>query len=538
MSSHSGQQNFPFGCMALTFVPIVAGTITYGRRADQQENIHGLGLPEFINPGPPPGQPLLNAHENQDLDNFFHDFDQNAAANKHIAHAQFGMVAGPDQYYGMPPMFVGSDTALGNRYVVDPHQLQGAGFSWGPQGMDAQHMNAVKPPNPMAGGMPGAVYGEAAFADPLIAQLQTAASMQPAFGPGWQQPFPPNHSMAMQQLQSRQAAVSFGTDSRFQPDGYAAPNNPLDPDIPAAMQTHPMDWFEPASASTTQPNTRPNTQPPSPNWSKKRTFEEFQGDQIARNGFVQSSSSIQQPGFVQPSTPQSNPRRKRSTVVKQEPASAPAPSQPPTPFTNSKPHTPRDLGRNGPDAEPEDDRDDEEEDDDDDDTDAAAEPARSPSPAPWPSNKARPPRNANPPPPKGSRRKKASATPSGAAGGSKARSKVQRTSSGSQAGASTRVPLTLEQKKANHTSSEQRRRDATARAYAELYDLVPELEGMGKQSTMKKLEVVVAKVQRVKQTVEELRARMGLDPTSGRPTGNGPSGTASLLHSDVQGWER
>jgi hypothetical protein len=72
------------------------------------------------------------------------------------------------------------------------------------------------------------------------------------------------------------------------------------------------------------------------------------------------------------------------------------------------------------------------------------------------------------------------------------------------------VPLTQQQKKANHTNSEQRRRDATARAYAELYDLVPEVGAMGKQSTMKKLEVVVAKVQKTIQTVDELRTKLGV----------------------------
>lgn len=64
--------------------------------------------------------------------------------------------------------------------------------------------------------------------------------------------------------------------------------------------------------------------------------------------------------------------------------------------------------------------------------------------------------------------------------------------------------MTADQKKANHTNSEQRRRDATARAYAELYDLVPELEVMGKQSTMKKLEVVVNRLAEVKSGNERL----------------------------------
>lgn len=70
---------------------------------------------------------------------------------------------------------------------------------------------------------------------------------------------------------------------------------------------------------------------------------------------------------------------------------------------------------------------------------------------------------------------------------------------------SARTPLSAAQKKANHTNSEQRRRDATARAYAELYDLVPELESLGKQSTMKKLEVVVDALKRLKEGNETLQ---------------------------------
>ncbi|EHY59553.1 hypothetical protein ABEF92_007863 [Exophiala dermatitidis] len=510
MSSHGGQQNFPFGY--------------------QQENIHGLGLPEFMNPGPPPGQPLLNAHENQDLDNFFHDFDQNAAVAKHPTPSDFNMLAGSQQYFAMPPMFVGSETGMGQRFVVDPRQFPGAGLPYS-AGMMAPDMNMVKHADTMASGMPATAYSDG-YAHPLITQLQTAASMEPAFGPGWQQqqPFPAQANMNMQQLPARQG-VAFGTDSRFQPSGYAAPNNLLDPDMPAAMQTHPLDWFQPASASTTQPNTqpntRPNTQPSSPNWSKKRTFDEFHADQNPRNDVSQSGHS-QQAAMAQPSKSQTNARRKRSSVVKHEqPASS---SQQATPLTTGKPHTPLkvegqavDESNHGLNVEGE------EEDDEDVNDGAATEPeAKSPSPAPWPSNKARPPRNPNPPPPKGSRKKKASV--------SSAKSKTPRASSGGrQITPSTRVPLTLEQKKANHTNSEQRRRDATARAYAELYDLVPELEDMGKQSTMKKLEVVVAKVQRVKQSVEMLSARLGVEPLTGRRVG--PSGTASLLHSDVQ-WQQ
>lgn len=480
----------------VTIVPLCAGLSANICLVDQQENIHGLGLPEFITPGPPPGQPLLNAIENQDLNQFFNDFDQNAAS-KQFGNAHF--VPTPhDQYFAMPPTFVGSETDLGNHPVIDPNHLQG-GFQYGDGLLDPLGQQ-----NPLDN-MHGQAYNETGFHSTLINQLHTAASMQPAFGPAWQQQPFPQPNMINPQQQSRQA-VAFGTDSRFQPSGYAAPHNPMDPDIPQAMKMHPMDWFESASASTTQPNTRPNTQPSSPNWPKKRTFDEFQQDQ-SRNGIAKSTTT----GIIQSSPQQSDPRRKRSSVTKREQSSPPPAArmktQSQTPINTEEVRS----------------------DDHEEDAEAEEEEAKSPSPAPWPANKARPPRK-TPPPPKPARKKKGTQSQSTPV---KSKSKPQ-LSSGSKV-TSNRVPLSLEQKKANHTNSEQRRRDATARAYAELYDLVPELEDLGKQSTMKKLEVVVAKVQQVKQKVEELRLKLGLDPVSGRPIHGG--GRDALLHSDVQGWQ-
>lgn len=95
------------------------------------------------------------------------------------------------------------------------------------------------------------------------------------------------------------------------------------------------------------------------------------------------------------------------------------------------------------------------------------------------------------------------------------------------------MPLSAEQKKANHTNSEQRRRDATARAYAELYDLVPEIQEMGKQSTMKKLEIVVQKVRDIKDRLEYLRGLMGQDLGNGRML-PGQILTGDMAH--LQGW--
>ena len=474
-----------------------------------------------MTPGPPPGQPLLNANENQDLDNFFQGFDQNAAANKPLTHTSFNVPIEHDQLFNMPPMFVGSDTALGHRSVIDPHQLTGNGYPYG-HGLMGHDMSAMSHGNPLAGGMHAPNYGNAAFPNPLIAQLQSAASMQPAYTHGWQQSFPTQQMMNLQ-TQGR-LGMGFGTDARFQPTGYAAPQNPMDPDLPQGLHMgNPIgDWLEPTSASTTQPNTQPNTQPSSPNWSKKRNFEDFTRDHQPRNGLI---ASTQQRRPTQPSSPQSNPRRKRS-VVKTE-TKTPN-SQPRTPLSNSKPHTPLDAESLADQELAEQEEDAEAEDDEEEDT--AAQP-RSPSPAPWPGSKPRPPKNTKVPPPKAPRKKKASAK---ASTPSRPKSKA----SASHKSTPTRTPLSLEQKKANHTSSEQRRRDATARSYAELYDLCPELEDLGKQSTMKKLEVIVDKVRRVKERVEEMRAKLNVDPTTGRALAGASGGSSMSLYSDVPTWHQ
>jgi hypothetical protein len=57
---------------------------------------------------------------------------------------------------------------------------------------------------------------------------------------------------------------------------------------------------------------------------------------------------------------------------------------------------------------------------------------------------------------------------------------------------------------------------------------------------MKKLEVVVAKVRRTKERVEELRTKLGMDPTTGRPLGGevGGGGAGMPVYTDVPGWRQ
>jgi len=423
-----------------------------------------------MNPGPPQGQPLLNDHESQNLNSFFSGFDSNAFANApdQLPRAQYGM---PQGQFEIPPTFVGSETRMG----VDPNHLQAGGYGIFDTNMMGQNMQAYNNSNTYNSNMPAVPYTNQ-YSPHFVDQLHSAASTVPGeYGHNWQhQPYA-NGMIPMSAPNPH--LMRFGSDQHFQPTGYTASSGQANPDMN-------MPWLEPqhSSATNTAPNTRPNTEPSSPNWSKKRKHEEFQEQHL--NGFMHNRTQSRN---AHPSPPVSNPRRQRSSVVKHEhPAQT---SQPPTPATNSKPETPLDEqpvvvnDDSGDDAEAE-----------DEDPPPSATIERSPSPlAPWPASKARPPKSHKPPPPpKPSRKKKES------------RPKPKRPSHTP----SSRTPLTPAQKKANHTNSEQRRRDATARSYAELYDLVPELDQMGKQSTMKKLEVVVEKVTRVKNGVKQLRAML------------------------------
>lgn len=488
---------------------------------DQQENIQGLGLPEFMNPGPPPGQPLLNADDFQNLDNFFHDFDSNAlAASKQNDHPQYGLPPDQQNFFNMPPMFVGSETALAQRPSITPNQLQTPAFPYGDI-MMGQGLPVLNHANAINSGLHGPSYPNS-FPAPLLPQFQNTASIPQSHNHHWAPEYPAQNMMNLQ-YQPRPGAVNFGTDNRFQASGYVPPIAPADPDM--VHPFHPMDIFEPASGSTTQPNTQPNTQPSSPTWSKKRTFDDFHQDPHQHNGFLPpSKAQLASPANSSP--PKSATRPARGFQAKTEGKRSSKPQAPSAasksrPTLDTEPHFASIPVDQEQDAEAEDD------------DDATAEQARSSSPTSWPSG-VRPSRVTKPPPQaaKPARRKKSLGTSTPI----KPKPKTQRTSSVSQAAQAARTPLSLAQKKANHTSSEQRRRDATARAYAELYDLVPELEELGKQSTMKKLEVVVDKVSRVKQQVEELSARLGIDPSTGAQLAT--AANDNLLHNGIANWSR
>ena len=436
---------------------------------DNPNVINSIGLPEFAMPGPPVGQPLLNDDENTNLNNFFSGFDSNSMQDKQGQQQQYQMHRPQGDMWNMPPTFVGSETTIGPLDGIHPAELERTMMSY-ENGLGTRVPGLhVHPAShvPYQGGSHGLQDN---WSQALFHQLSTAASgIQPGYSGGWQHQQLQPHGLPLQHP-GRGPPIRFGSDSHFQPSGFTGP--PIN--IPET-QLENLDWLESA------PNTEPSTQPSSPNWSKKRKLTDYQHDH--RNGFMPSTTRAMAG------------RRQNAAHVKME--SRTHQSLPITPVTNSKPQTP---------SYPEHDEDAEAEDDDDPTaTNTAALPSRETSPpAPWPSSKSRPPKsNKPPPPPKHSRKRKKSESTTPLPKRSAMKSARQ---------PSSRVPLSQEQKKANHTSSEQRRRDATARGYAELYDLVPEVAALGKQSTMKKLEVVVDKVTNTIAAVADLRAKLGLQP--------------------------
>lgn len=400
------------------------------------------------------------------MHDFFSTFESEVQSHGHMPghfHDDMGQMQLQVQ---MPQNYVGHETYVRSPTMDwHPHQMNGFSF---PQHMN--HMNIQPPTSPFENN-----HHVASPVNHMYPMNQN--NIQP-FSPGWQQSFP-SHSM-----QPTRPDMHFGTDPNFLSSGYAAPDGPGEADM--SLINYAMAPV--SSASNTQPNSRPgsngNTQPSSPITTKKRKLNVFQTDQLRMtNGNTTNGIATKK----SPPPPTSN-RKQRKSFVKHE-------QQPITPLSKT-PTTHDEDDLVDEDAEYEEDFEDER--------------VRSPSPpAPWPASKARPVQKPPLPSKLPKSRKKSQSS------GSPAKPKMRRASS--TITAATRVPLTAEQKKANHTNSEQRRRDATARAYADLYDLVPEIQQMGKQSTMKKLEVVVEKVTAIKHQLEHLRRLLGIDPMSGQP---------------------
>lgn len=439
----------------------------------EANGVHGLGLPPFMAPGPPPGESLLDGHDTQNLNAFFTDFDSNNLdPNTRVTEgSQFQ--DGKNLRFELPPEYVGSETSLGPRYgpSIDPQDLQPNYYG---DGLMPGHAPLMPHGTAFDGIMQpaGPGYINPSYSNPIQNPFQALAEQQ------YRQQWLPGYQLNMTApILNGRPQVRFGSDEQFHASGYAAPANHHEPDITANL-----DWMEAQSSATnTQPNTQPNTVPSSPVASRKRK----QGDREpfppthALNSYdvLLAQPHNMMVDQLASSGTTANVRKPRKPAAKEEEESTHDINLEPGPWPGSKPR-----------------------------------PVSKPSPARRPSNRSK--RKAPPSPelaPSSSRAKTTKAS-----GKATSKTKIplkstRQTSRSSTTPGTHRQPLTQAEKKANHTNSEQRRRDATSRAYAEMYDLVPELEGMGKLSTTKKLECVVKKVRELKAGNEELERLLGED---------------------------
>ena len=452
-------QSLPFGC--------TDGDQNHNQwqrlmHADEPHGVHGIGLPSFVNNPGPPGRPLLSEQESEQMQDFFSNFDGEGQQHSHPIPPQFQDSMTQMQQLQMPQQYVGHETYVRSPQEMQWHQQATNNFQFG------NHMNTMPtlhtPTSPFTNGH---------VTSPVHPMYPMNQPNVQNFNNGWPQfPNPGLHS---------RPEMNFGSDPNFMNSHYTAPDGTMDAEL--SLLTYGM---QPASsASNTQPNSRansnPNTEPSSPIATKKRKLNAFQTDALR----MTSSNGALSNGVVSrrsPPPPASQRKQRTKSFVKHE--------EQPRLSKSSTLNTEHDVQEE--DAEYNEDEE---------------EQSQSP-PAPWPSSKARP-QHKPPPPSKPSKARKKSVSIA-----SPAKPKPRRASSSTTT--ITRTPLSAEQKRMNHTSSEQRRRDATARSYAELYDLVPELEETGKQSTMKKLELVVEKTRHVKSQVEYLRTLLGRDPITGR----------------------
>lgn len=437
-------QSLPFGCMDGNHnVQVYSSLID----TDDPHGVHGIGLPSFINHPGPPGQPLLSEQENAGLDSFFSGFnDEGQPQHHHPLPGHFHDNISQLQSLQMPQTYVGHET-----YVRSPQTME-----WHPQQMPNYHFGGpINGMSPMQ--TPTSPHTNGHVVSPANSVYHH--NNMPGFSNHWQSSFSNPSAYAPR------PDMQFGSDHNFSTHGYVAPEVPIDSDVSfiinSAMVPTSATNTQPNSRANSNPNSNPNTEPSSPVALKKRKLNAFQSDTL-RMTSGQGLNSI----ATKASPPTAAVRKhSRKASMKQEQLATPL----------SK--TPTDEA-------------DDQEDDAEYDEDGAASP-----PAPWPSNKQRPEHKQDMPRPSKPSRKKSQSAPE--------KPKPPRRASSSTTNIS-RVPLTAEQKKQNHTNSEQRRRDATARSYAELYDRVPELDELGKQSTMKKLEVVVSKVRKMKERLAYL----------------------------------
>jgi hypothetical protein len=416
-------------------------------------------------PPQPANQHLLNATESAAMDDFFTAFDVNHDPTNNMMMPQPGHMpqyGGGPNYMGIPPTFVGSDSFLEPdvREVQDYH-LDNFSFHNMIPGLDIHARPGMHPDQ----------------SGSMITNGTRPPALRPVYSNSFQQqPYQP-HGQPLQ-TPGRGPVPNFGSDNQFQPTGYS----------------HEPEQFYPSAALDEQqwlpsnPATRPNTQPSSPMLPRKRTLDDPQYPQ--RNGFQPSPRNVVRNGSYSANVPQmATPQ-----VMKTELGMTPRSSLSETP---TQIHSDSDAGAESDTEYP------------------------PPTTTHNSAKKARTAKSEQSVQQKPGKRK--STSKSGSASATKAISAPPKPSRRGSSNQPRRQPLSSDQKKANHTNSEQRRRDANARAQARLFDMVPEIRNATqKQSTVQKLQRVVAFVPEVSDMRKDMQASLN------GFTGNSDSGAVGF----------
>lgn len=433
--------------------------------------------PDYRPRDPPPapqGKPLLNLSDQEQLDGFFAGFDSNNLSSNNVPASAPGMLPGDalasNEQPLTPQYFISSHTHMqGQPPFIDPNALEGGEsiFNAGHMGSNVPMGTNGLPYNQMiqhtAQALPFANYQAPHsnghnFFDPLAPSISTPYPV------AWPHPLPSNninHPVP-------RPLVRFGSDSHFQPTGYIPPPGPSEPVDQNALNR--FEWLE-GDAHSSAPNTQPNTQPSSPVWTRKRKPDgEPPGNACDPNGLTPKHAEPADEEEMSPETATTSTRKRRKVNLKTESDTPfPTPTQPNSSSSITSPPKPTTRGKRKSLSSPFPNTQQQQQ---------QQQPLSTSKPTPSPSSTTTPTRSKRPP----------ASAPS--------------TSTGA------RVPLTSDQKRANHTNSEQRRRDQAQRAFARLFDLVPELEQEGKLSQMKKLERVVRKIRELEEGNRECRRRI------------------------------
>ena len=427
------------------------------------DSVEGMAFPPDYRPrGPPPapqGKPLLNLSDQEQLDGFFAGFDSNSLTSNSLStsgpNVMSGDVIASNEQPLTPQYFISSHTHMqGQPPFVDPNALEGSSNMF-----NSAHVGSNVPMAVNAGPY-NQMIQHTAHALPF-ANYQTphnsghdffdplATSMSTAYSVPWPHTLSLNNPLPA----GSRPLVRFGSDSHFGPSGYVPPLGSAELSDQSGMQR--FEWLE-GDAQSSAPNTQPNTQPPSPVWTRKRKADTDQSTRSSRSNDLVENAEPAEQEEKQMDTNTASPWKRRKGTLKAESDAPFQPSQSHS-STTIKPNT-REKRKS-----------------------FVATPISPPQSFP----------TAAAPSPSATKPKRPPAI-------------------SSISGSGIRVPLTSDQKRANHTNSEQRRRDQAQRAFARLFDLVPELEQEGKLSQMKKLERVVSKIRELEEGNEECRRRIGM----------------------------